>query len=223
MNEPSPHKTLVLLSGGADSFYCILKQLRETDDVIHVHSHWLENNRPLSDDAHVKNKLKAEKEHRDKYVIPWLQRNEREFTTSFSYHDFSDMPQDAFFVNRTRFTLYIAAMYGQAYGVGRILSGHDFSMGFPKYNNGDCEKIISAGWLGRPPEDLEWITPRAHLPKEKVYEYLGDLADLTFSCNAPRLQQDGVWQWCEECCQCLDIIRARGSLPDIRREMRHAA
>ena len=217
-------RTLALLSGGADSLYCLLRQLRETDDEIFTFSHRLRNNRPLSNEAHVDNKLEAERYHRLYHVLPWLRKHERPFTElGFAEIDFSQMSQERFFVNRTRTTLYVAAMIGHTYGIGRIVSGHYFGTGFPLHHQKECHDILRAGYMNNPPPDFEWITPRAHISKSEVYKYLGDLADMTMSCNAPRKTTAGDWLMCGKCVQCQEILANRKTLPDIRRMIKHAA
>jgi len=239
-----PLKSVVLLSGGSDSLYAVLRELRETENEVHLHHHAYQCGK--SPHQHDRNEriIKTSHSRLNEVIIPWLRANEREFNFTQSSSDFSGLPPDIYTVGNKNHCCYIGGHVCATIGASRLVTGHQMKrddnpgpMGVPRmlalFSN-------SFGHMAAPiPPDLEWYFPcwnydtNKSRGKKEVCAYLGDLIHMTSSCLNPRQADDGVWEQCRNrwpldnsfkgktsethCWQCKDVFDTTGFHPDLRK------
>ena len=238
-----PLKSLVMISGGADSLYSILRELRETKNEVHAHRHNFIRSGHPDFVKRVKLKSKAEQFNWDEFIHPWLKANERPFSYSTVVSDYSTLPAEAIIVKPNTYLFMAAGFIAMNINASRVLTGH---YKLKRYSDGsqtlsDIQKILTCtfGEDTKPiPRDFEWFCwpydydiqkPRT---KKDIYDYLGDdLTNMTMSCASPFYNDaENIWEWCDNratvktskgadsatCHHCANIKKLLTKLPDIR-------
>ena len=206
-----PRKSVVLVSGGADSTYAALRELRETDHEVHLHHHCYQFG--FSDVQHDRMERIAlmAMDRLDNYIIPKMKKDERKFTFTRSASDYSDLPADSKPNGQRNQYAHVGGYVCCALGASRLVTGHRFgSQGSVTGDNTEERERIFKLFLAHfgaharfIPKDIEWNLPAWDYdndqarPKGEIWDYLGDYAELTSSCLNPKRADDGVWEQCD--------------------------
>tara|TARA_R110002051_G_scaffold320462_1_gene405823 strand:- start:559 stop:1296 length:738 start_codon:yes stop_codon:yes gene_type:complete len=238
-----PLKSVVLISGGADSLYCALRELRETDNEVHLHRHKYQFGYAEYQHSRMQSIASMASDRLDNYILPWLRDNERPFSYSVSSSDFSELPEGSMQIGNKSHLSYVGGYVCTALGAGRLITGHQMmtpSNG-PRNHPRMMSLFLGSFDEGRSvlPKDVEWYFPCWNYDldkgrgKKEICDYIGPLVDLTNSCLNPKKSDDGVWEQCGNrwpiqhykdgvktsairCWQCDESQDTLGRIPDIR-------
>lgn len=237
-----PRKSVVLISGGADSFYAAARELAETDNEVHLHYHSLMHGITDIQRDRCERRHAAQLDRLENYILPWLKANRREFHFHKSSSDYSHMPEGSKVVGNKHNCATVGAYVCMQLGADRLITGHGFKGLSPTGNaystRQDMADIVAAHlkeFRNTIPLELEWYLHNwddaagESIPKADIWEYLGDQANLTLSCENPK-QLGGVWVQCGNewplevsetfsttCSQCERTMEELGYIPDVRK------
>jgi 7-cyano-7-deazaguanine synthase in queuosine biosynthesis len=191
-----PIDTLLFLSGGLDSSVALVRLLRETTDVLHVHYIYYLNK---------ENRYHAERAAVEK-IVPYCSARFRDFTTSMSVQDYREigLPADMHVV---RFT---AAQICLKHAVKRIATGRCKDDNSPSYSLRLVQAdAIFNSCIRQLKEKPGWTYPVVDLTKEEEVAYLlehaPEVMDMIHYCRCP-VAVDERWTSCGRCKTCRQML-----------------
>jgi len=203
--------TLVLLSGGVDSTYMLYKYLKDTNRALHVHH--------VALDRSVSNAKKIAEWRAVDNIVKYL-REIRPF--EFSYSEMNMPGYDGSTLHA--FYAMVAATMVLAKGYGKVASGRlatdNTTTGWRNMHH--ALRVFDAAVDGRTNPPPEWVFPIDNLTKTDCIKGMPkELFALTWSCQHPKLKENGDIVECRKCIGCARRIEAQhrsGLFEDIPEE-----
>ena len=196
--------TLVMLSGGIDSVYALVKLLRESDDIVLAHHIHLVNHEKRA-------KLEAKA---CQSVVAYCKKHIRDFSYTESL------------IDRRKFKAFGMDVFTAAFEAGVVVHSFHADTGslVDRWTVGTCAEDLE----GFDPEDtdahrtpsmMKAIEANCHphkapyffnlplVPKEQLIEYMGpELASMCWYCRQPVFADDGCAKPCGKCHTC-EIVK----------------
>jgi 7-cyano-7-deazaguanine synthase in queuosine biosynthesis len=204
MIPTQPIDTLLFLSGGLDSSAALVRLLRETSDVLHVHYIFYLNK---------ENRYHAERAAIER-IVPYCKERFRDFTTSMSVQDYREigLPADMHVV---RFT---AAQICLKHAVKRVATGRCKDDNSSSYGLrlAQADTIFNA-CVRQLKEKPSWTYPVMDMTKQQEVAYLlqhaPEVMDMIHYCRSP-VAVDERWACCGRCKTCRQMLAiGHGSAP----------
>ena len=204
--------TLVMLSGGIDSTYGLVRLLRESDDdIVAHHIHFINVER-----RHAAEALACRR------IVDHLKRTERDFFFTESA------------INRSRFRSFGMDYVAAGFEAGIVSSSFSMDRGYPidRWTGGTCleEELDNAGDddVEQLQHTLNCVAAASHpappprffqlpiIAKRRQMEYMGpELVALCWTCRTPVWAQAGHPVECGRCKTCLLMREIRNGRPTV--------